>query len=96
MILYEINKKLKVAKQNNFLFNQINELTIKICSHLQYINISCYLKFPMPMCHIQFFRKISQNLEYIYNFCDDNRNKPFHFACWKWYFDNQNIKLPIQ
>ena len=47
----------------------------------------------MPMCHRQTFRKISQNLEFLYNFCNDNRNNPFHFACWNYFLDNQNIKL---
>ena len=29
MNLYELNKKLKVARHNGFIFNQINKLTIK-------------------------------------------------------------------
>ena len=59
MNLYDLNKKLKVARQNGFIFNQINNLEIKFYSHLQYINISYYLKFQIPMCHRQFFRVIS-------------------------------------
>ena len=54
MNLYELNKKLTVAKQNGFMFNQINKLTIKFYSHLRYININYHLKFPMPMWHRQF------------------------------------------
>ena len=61
MNVYELNKKLIVARQNGFMFNQITKLTIKIYSHLRYINMSYYLQFPMPMCPGQFFRKISQN-----------------------------------
>ena len=34
MGMYELNKKLTVARQNGFIFNQINKLTIKICSNL--------------------------------------------------------------
>ena len=49
----------------------------------------------MPMCHRQLSIKISQNPEYIFNFCNDNRNIPFHFACWKWYLDSQNINIDI-
>ena len=53
--LYELNKTLKVARKNGFKFNEINKLTKKIYSHLRNINISCFLKFPMPMCHRHFF-----------------------------------------
>ena len=40
------------------------------------------------MCHWQFFRKIAQNLDYIRNFCNYSNNA-LHFACRKWYLDNQ-------
>ena len=83
MNLYELNKKLTVARQTGFMFNQINKLTIKFYSHLQYINISYYLKSQIPMTHWQFFRVISQNRDYVENFCNDKEN-PFHFACQKW------------
>ena len=33
MGLFELNKKLNVAKQNGFIFNQINKLAIKFFSH---------------------------------------------------------------
>ena len=36
--MYEINKKLTLAKQRSFKFKQINKLTIKIYSNLFYIN----------------------------------------------------------
>ena len=38
--LYELNKKLTVARQRGFIFNQINKLTVKIHSHLRYIHIT--------------------------------------------------------
>ena len=57
--LYELKKKLKVAKQNGFIFNQINKLAKKFCSHLRYIHISYYLKSQIPMCHRHFSRVIS-------------------------------------
>ena len=60
MNLHELNKKLTVARQNDFIFNQINKLTIKFYSHLRYINIGYYLKSQIPMCHRQFFRVISE------------------------------------
>ena len=83
MNLCELNKKLTVARQNGFIFNQINKLSIKFYSHLRYINISYYLKSQIPMCYRQFFRVISQNRDYVENFCNDMEN-PFHFACQKW------------
>ena len=38
MNLYELNKKLTVARQNGFIFNQKNKPTIKIFSHLRYLH----------------------------------------------------------
>ena len=38
------------------------------------------------MSHRLFFRRISQNRDYIETFCNDRRN-PFHFAC-QWYLYN--------
>ena len=81
--LYELNKKLTIARQRGFKFNQINKLTIKIYSHQRYINISYYLNHRIPMGQRLFFRRISENKEYVENFCND-RNNPFQFACQKW------------
>ena len=83
MNLYELNKKLTIARQNVFMFNQINNVPKKINSHLRYMNISYYLKSQIPMRHRQFFRVISQYGKYGDNFCND-RNNPFHFVCQKW------------
>ena len=82
MDLYDLNNILKVARENGCIFLHINKLTIKIYSHLRYLNISFYLKFQIPMCHRQFFKVISQNRDYADYFCNDG-NKPFHFACQK-------------
>ena len=71
MNLYELNKKLTVARQNGFIFNQINKLSIKLHSHLRYISISYYLKSQIPMCHRQFIRALSQNRDNLENFCND-------------------------
>ena len=81
---YGLNKKIKKAQRNGFIFNQIKKLTIKIYSNLSNINIRYYLNFPMPMCHRLFFRRISQNREYIQTHCI-NRNNLLHFACRQWY-----------
>ena len=68
MNLYEMNIKLTVARQNAFIFNQKNNLTIKFYSHLRYINLKYYLKSQIPMCRRQFFRVISQNRDFVGNF----------------------------
>ena len=57
-------KKLKIARQRGFIFNQINKLTINIFSHQRYKNILYYLKFPIPILHWKFFKIISQNPDY--------------------------------
>ena len=93
MSLYELNKTLKIARQNCFLFIQIRKITIKLFSLLRYINISSYIKFQIPICHRQFFRKVSQNREYINNFCNVMENL-FHISCQKW-FNQFRLKLYI-
>ena len=44
MGMYELNKKLAIARENGFIFNQINKLKMKIYSNLSHINIHYYLK----------------------------------------------------
>ena len=44
MNLFELNKKLTLARQRGFRFLQINKITIKFYSHQRYINICYYLK----------------------------------------------------
>ena len=87
MGMYELNKKLTIARGNGFKFNQINKLTIKISSNLPHINIHYHLKLGSPPLHRQFSIKISQNRDYIQSHCNDRRN-PFHFACHQWYAYN--------
>ena len=41
------------------------------------------------MCHRNIFKIFSQNPAYLESFCS-NLNNPFHFACRKWYLDNQS------
>ena len=80
---FELNKKLILARQRGFKFNQINKLTIKIYSHQRYINISYYLKHRIPIMHRQFFKILSKNRDYVKTHCNDRKN-PFHFACQTW------------
>ena len=86
MGLFEL-KKLTVARQKGFTFNQINKLTKKFFSHRRYINISYNLKFQTPILRRHFFKTLSQNHDYIQTRCND-RNVPFHFACRRWYLYN--------
>ena len=55
MGMYELNKKLTIARENGFIFSQINKLTIKILSNLSYINIHYHLTLGAPPLHRQFF-----------------------------------------
>ena len=93
MGMYELNKKLTIARGNGFIFNQINKLTIKIYSNLSYINIHYHLRLGAPPLNRQFFIKISHNRDYIQSHCNDRRN-PFHFACRQWcLYNNPQIML---
>ena len=85
--LYELNKKLTIARERGFNFNQINKLKIKILSNLSRINIHYHLRLGTSPLHRQFFRKISQNRDYIQTHCNNCRNT-FHFACRQWYLYN--------
>ena len=89
--LYELNKKLTIARERGFNFNQINKLTIKIYSNLSNINIQYHLRLGASPLHRQFFIKISQNRDYIQTHCNNLRNT-FHFACRQWYaYNNPSI-----
>ena len=65
MALYELNKKLTLARERRYRFNQILKLKIKIYSNLSHENIHYYLKLRIPIMHRHFLRKISQNPENI-------------------------------
>ena len=91
--MFELNKKLTIARENGYIFNHINKLTIKIYSNLSYINIHYHLRLGAPPLHRQFFIKISHNRDYIQSHCNDRRN-PFHFACRQWcLYNNPQIML---
>ena len=65
MNLFELNKKLTLARQRGFRFLQKNELTIKFSSQQQYINITYYLKHRIPIMHRQFLKILSRILEIV-------------------------------
>ena len=87
MGLYELNKKLTIARERSFEFNQINKLTRKVYSNLSHLNIEYYPKLRIPIMHRHVFRKIAQNPECIQTHCNDRRN-PFHVACRQCYLYN--------
>ena len=83
---YGLDKK-KSKMLDKMVLYLIKKLTIKNYSNLSNINIHYYLKLRIPIMHRHFFRKISQNQDYILTFCNDRRN-PFHFACRQWHLYN--------
>ena len=58
MSLYELNRKLTVARGNGFRFNQIHKLKRKIFSNLSQIKKLYYLKLRIKTMHRHFFQKI--------------------------------------
>ena len=91
MGLYELNKKLTLAREKSFKFNQINKLLKKNYSNLSNINIHYHLKLGASPLHRQFFIKLLKNCDYIKTHCNDINN-PFHFACRQWYsYNNPGI-----
>ena len=91
MGMYELNKKLTIVRENGFVFNQINKLTIKIYSNLSNINIHYHLRLGASPLHRQFFKILSRNRDYIQTQCNNHRN-PFHFTCRRWYsYNNPGI-----
>ena len=88
---YGLNKKIKNARRNGFIFNQINNFKIKILSNLSYINIHYHLRLGASPLHYRFFKNLLKNRDYIQTHCNDLHN-PFHFACRQWYlYKNQGI-----
>ena len=57
--IYKLNKKLTLARERGFIFNQIKNFKIKIYSNLLNINIRHYLKLSIPIMHRRFLIKIS-------------------------------------
>ena len=86
-----MNKKLALARERGFKFNQVNNFTIKIYSNLSYINIHYHLLLGASPLNRQFFKKLAQNRDYIQTHCNDLNNS-FHIACRLWYsYNNPRI-----
>ena len=75
--MYELNKKLTIARQRGFKFNQINKLTIKFSTPLSKNNIHRYLKFQCPILVRQILKIISRNPESIQRFSNIFHNLEF-------------------
>ena len=89
--LHELNKKLTLARERGFKFNQINNFKIKIYSNLSYINIHYHLTLGTSPLHYRFFINLLKNRDYIQTHCNDINN-PFQFACCQWYsYNNPSI-----
>ena len=82
--LYDLNKKLTLAQERGFKFNQINKLTIEIYSNLSNINIHYHLLLGASLLHRQLFENLLKNRDYIRTHCNDLNNR-YHFACRQWY-----------
>ena len=87
---YALNKKIKNARQNGFVFIQINNFKIEIYSNLSGITSHYHQLIGASMLHRQFFKHLLKNPDYIRNYCNDYKN-PFHLACRQWYLYNQGI-----
>ena len=77
MDMYDLNKKLTLARQRGFIFNQINKLTIKFYTTLNQNNIHRYLKFQRPILLRQIVKTISRNPESIQRFSNIFHNLEF-------------------
>ena len=89
---YGLNKKIKNARQNGFIFNQINNFKIEVYSNISCMNIDYRFKIttPPPILY-KFFKHLLKNRDYVRNYCNDYRN-PFHIACRQWYsYKNQGL-----
>ena len=89
MGLYKLNKKLAMAREKGFIFNQINILKIKIYSNLSNINIHYHLRLGSLPLRRQVFIKLLKNRDYSQTYCNDRRN-PFHFESRQWYLYNNS------
>ena len=78
--MFELNKKLTLARQRGFTFNQINKLKIKFYTPLSQNNIHRYLKFQCPILVRQILKTISRNPESIQAFCNIFHNLELIFV----------------
>ena len=65
MGMFELNKKLTLARERGYKFNQINKFTIKFSTPLSKNNTHRYLKFQCPILVRQILKIMSRNPETI-------------------------------
>ena len=58
---YGLNKKIKNARRNGFIFNQINNFKIKSFSNLSYINIDYHLRLGASRLNYRVFINLLKN-----------------------------------
>ena len=75
--MFGLNKKLTLARQRGFKFNQINKLTIKFYTSLSQNNIHRHLKFQNPILVRQVLKVKSRHPESIQTFCNIFHNLEF-------------------
>ena len=75
-------KKIESAQEDGFIIIEIMKLTVEDESNLSNINICNFLKLPIPILHMDFLKKLSQNLEQVKSYC--RGNKPSNYACRRW------------
>ena len=83
---YGINK-IKIASQGRYDLIKPNKLIILIEENFYRIVTNTSLKYNNPILWRKIFLKISNNRDYIYNFCNIP-NISFHQQCRDWYFYN--------
>ena len=69
LTINELRKKLKNAKNNEYIFSKINKLTIKFYDYLSQTNIHNYYKFHCPLLIRQILKIISRDYDCIQNVC---------------------------
>ena len=80
MGVYELNKKLKLARKRGFKFNQINKLTIKFYTPLSQKYIHRYLKFPCRILVRQILKIMCRNPETIQTISNIFHNLEFEIV----------------
>ena len=80
MNMYELNKKLTLARKRGFKFNQINNFTIKFYTPLSHKYIHRYYKFPCPILARQILKIMCRNPETIQTISNIFHNLEFEIV----------------
>ena len=80
MDMYELNKKLTLARERGFKFNQINKFTINFYTRLSQKYIYRYLKFPRPILVRQILKIMCRNPDTIQTISNIFHNLEFEIV----------------